>query len=308
MDYNLIINQILTLFLIILTGYILRKKEHINEEINRGLSTILINISLPALIITSMNVKINPNLVSNMKIIFLISVILYIIVILFTNLLTKFLSLSPARKTVFMFLLIFGNVGYMGYPVLNTIYPESGILYGIFNNIIFSILLWTYGIYLFTSNQDDSGQIKWKKLINPGTIAISIGFCLLLTPIELPLIVNGALEKLAAMTFPLAMLIIGSSLANVKFKNIFSDRLLLSACLLKLVIIPLLIFVIFKQFPIPEKLANISIILSGMPAAASSVIFAEKFDGDHRFAAEGVFLTTLLSLFTIPLFIYLIYL
>jgi hypothetical protein len=102
------------------------------------------------------------------------------------------------------------------------------------------------------------------------------------------------------------MLIIGGSLAKVKFKNVITDSSLFLLSGLKLVILPLLILIFISQLYIPSIIANILVLLIAMPSAANGVIFAEKFGGDNKYASEGVFITTLLSLFTIPVIIWMI--
>ncbi|SJZ36879.1 AEC family transporter [Selenihalanaerobacter shriftii] len=306
MQFTIIINQILILFLMILVGYIVRKKGIINQEINEGLSNLLLEVNLPALIISSMTITINPTLITNIKTISFISIIIYLILIIVVTFLMKFLSISKRQKPVLNYFLIFGNVGYMGYPVIDTIYPEHGLFYAVIANLFFNLLMFTYGIYIFTKDNKNNEGISLKNLLNNGLIATVIGFILLFTGWQIPTFINGGLESLGNMTFPLSMLIIGSSLTNINFKTILSNTSLYLLSGLKLLVIPFIILLILKPFNIPKVINDITIILFAMPASASGVIFAEKFDSDYEFASEGVFFTTLLSLFTIPIFVYLI--
>lgn len=306
MQFDIIINQILTLFLIIFVGYIMRKKELITEEISKGLSTILINVTLPALIIANMEMKINPQLIDNIVQMAIISIVGYIIVIIFANFFTRGLKLPQQKKTIFKFAIIFNNIGYMGYPVINAIYPKQGIFYAIVPNLVFNLLIWTYGIYIFLNDQNTETGINLRKILNNGIIAIIIGSIVFVTQYKIPGPIAGALNSLGNMTFPLSMIIIGSSLSNIKFSTIFKDKYLYLLSLLRLIIIPFSALLILKQLNLPEVVSNISIMLLAMPAAANGVIFAEKFEGDYKFASESVFLSTLFSLLTIPVFIWLI--
>jgi len=303
MDYNIIVHQILMLFLIIFVGYVLRKRKILNSELSEGLSKLLVEVTMPALIISSMTVTLDETLITNIKIISLITAFIYIFLVIFSNTLIRFVSLSFDKKRVFIFALVFGNVGFMGYPVLDAIYPELGIFYGIFNNIAFNILVWTYGIYLFTARKNEKEKIQWKKLINNGIIAIIIGFILLFSGYRFPVPLSGAIEYLGEMTFPLSMLIIGSSLATVSFKQTIADLNVILLTITKLLIIPFICFAILNQFPIPEIVKNVTVILTAMPSAANTVVFAERFEGDQEFASQGVFITTLFSLLTIPIFV-----
>jgi len=308
MNFNLVIEQILVLFLIIFIGYIIRKKGFINEEINKGLSNILLDITLPALILFSItNTEIEKGILFNIKMMAVLSCLIYAFVIIFTNLFLKYFRIAVTKSTVFNALLVFGNVGFMGYPVIGTIYPRYGIFYAVISNIIFNLLIYTYGIYIFTVDKGKE-KINIKNLANNGIIAIIIGFISILTGYKMPEIISGALESLGEMTFPLSMLIIGSSLTNVKFKSIFRDKDLYLLAFLKLLILPLLILLLIRQFNLPVIICNILILLVAMPSATNVVIFAEKYDNNYNFASEGVFFTTLLSLFTIPLITRIIFL
>ena len=309
MDFSSVVFEIIVLFIIIFIGYIMRKRKIIDTVFSKNLSTLLIKLTLPALIISSMHIELDSEIIYNIQVISLFTVVIYLLAILLANLLTKILPVPEDKKNIFIFLIVFGNVGYMGYPVLGVAYEELGIFYGLFNNIAFNVLAWTYGIYLFTStrdNQEKESSINWKHLLNNGIIAILIGFFLLLTGLRLPSPLLGAVDHLGNMTFPLSMLIIGSSLVGVNYREIITNRYILLITLVKLLIFPGFILLLLQFISLPEIVGNVSLLLTAMPCAALSVVFAEKFDRDNQFAAQGVFTTTLLALFTIPLFLYLL--
>lgn len=305
MDFAPVFKEILVLFIIIFVGFVLKKKGLIDNRLNSGLSELLINLTLPALIISSMYVEIDSEIIVNIQIITLITIGVYLLTIVLSNLLVKVLPLPEDKKNIFIFMIVFGNVGYMGYPVLGVIYPEYGIFYGLFNNITFNVLLWTYGMYLFQSDRKNY-SVNPKNLINSGVVAILIGFFLLLTGIRIPGPILGAIDQLGDMTFPLSMLIIGSSLAGIKIKNIITSKPIFMLTTVKLLFVPLIILLLLRPFNIPDIVAHVTILLTAMPCAANSVVFAKKFNKDNQFAAQGVFVTTLLSMATIPLFLILL--
>ncbi|MFW6387005.1 MAG: AEC family transporter [Bacillota bacterium] len=305
MEFASIIEQFIILFLIISVGYIMRKKGLIDSELNRGLSDILLDIVLPALIISSMTRKINSELINNSLAIFLLSIAVYGLIIIFSGFIARRLGLPYRRQTVFRFVLIFGNVGYMALPVLDIIYPDYGIYYAVISNAVFNFIQWTYGIYLFQRHGDDVG-VSWNKLLNNGIIATMIGFFLLVTGFRFPSPVAGAVELIGEMTFPLSMIVIGSSLAGVRARNVIRDKYIFLLSAFKLIIIPGILFLILRQLPLPAIVANITVLLIAMPSGANGVLFAERYDGDQTFAAECVFLSTLFSLLTLPAFITLV--
>lgn len=305
MAYNIVISQILSLFLLIFLGFFLRKKNFINDNLNKGLSNLLVDIILPALIISSMIVEINDKLINYVKIFTIVTLLIYILIIIITNIIAKILNLEFSKDSILKFLLIFGNVGYMGIPIISALYPDSGIVLNIIKIIFYNIFVWTYGYYLFTRKKGGY-KFDYKSLFNNGVIAIIIGFIILFTNYKPPVFITDALDMLGDMTFPLSMIIIGSALVNVNFKNIFTDRYLILVGLLKLVVYPLIVLFILLPFNLEPMIFHISVILVAMPSGVQIVLFAEKFKTNKMLAAQGVFITTLFSIITIPFFIYLI--
>ncbi len=306
MAYNVVISQILSLFILILLGYILRKMNFINEKLSKGLSRILVDVALPALIISSMMVEINKELINYVKIFTIITAVIYLTMIVLSEIISKLIKMPLAKNTVFKFILVFGNVGYMGIPIITTLFPENGIILNSIKIIFFNVLVWTYGVYLFNRKEGEDYDFEYKNLLNNGVIAITIGFILLFTGLRLPSFISGSLEMLGNITFPISMLVIGSSLVNANFKKLFLDKKLILLALLRLLIYPLLALFILSLFNIEPIIYRTSVLLVAMPSAAQVVLFAEKYDGDNSYASEGVFITTLFSVITIPLFIYLL--
>ena len=304
MDLAILINQILILFIIIVLGYILRKREVITEEVASGFSSLLIKITMPVLIIDSiLKIELNQEVIKNLAIFTLVGFLSYLFLIILATLVTGKLKLQQDTKEIFKFLLIFPNVGYMGIPVVSSIYPAEAVVYTIINNIIYNIYVWTYGIQIFSS--DRKSKFEWKKLINQGTIALAVGFFLLITRLPLgPL--RGAITNVGGMTFPISMLVIGSSLINIKNFDFLKDKYLYYQVFFKLFLIPLLGLLILQPLNLPKMIRDISVIMLAMPCGANAVIFAEKYNSDKLFASKAVFLSTLLSLFTIPLIIFLL--
>ena len=161
MDLAVLINQILILFIIIVLGYILRKREVITEELASGFSSLLIKITMPVLIIDSiLKIELNQEVIKNLAIFTLVGFLSYLFLIILATLVTGKLKLQQDTKEIFKFLLIFPNVGYMGIPVVSSIYPAEAVVYTIINNIIYNIYVWTYGIQIFSS--DRKSKFEWK--------------------------------------------------------------------------------------------------------------------------------------------------
>jgi len=257
------------------------------------------------MLISSLQIDMTVKMLGDFKNLFLYWISFYLILIILASIFSSLFPVSKDKKIIINFFLIFGNVGYMGLPVIDVIFPETGIFFGSIGVVVFHIFLWTYGANLF-SKDDNKKKINIRKIFNNGVVAIIIGLFLMLTGIKLPGIIMTAVDMLAEATFPLSMLVIGSGLAQIKISDIFKDLNIITYSTLKLLIIPIAAFMILKYFKISDPIRSILILQIAMPAAANGVIFAERYRRNYVFAAETLFLSTLMAAFSIPAISYLI--
>lgn len=305
MPFQIILEQILALFLILFFGYFLRAKEVITRKRQKFLFDLLIDYILPFLIISAMTVDINPELIENTKILFICWFFVYLLLIISANIFKRFIKADDNKRRTFEFLIIFSNVGYMGLPIIGAVYSETGLFYGSLGMIPFNIVIWTYGIYLLSAGKKEISD-RLQNIINNGVIALVIGFFLFVTGINLPGPISEAVEMIGDMTFPLSMLIIGSSLYGIDIKKVILKPKLVFLSLLRLLIIPVFLLLALSFLSIPEILVGVIVIQAAMPIAANSVIFAARYQGDYQMASEAVFITTLFGIISIPVIIWLI--
>ena len=305
MNFQVVITQIISLFLLIGVGYFLRQSNHLDQKETGAISKLLLDLILPAMLISSLQIDITAKMLGDFFNLFVYWIAFYLILIVLSSLISKLFPISRDKKLVLKFFLIFGNVGYMGLPVIDVIFPENGIFFGSIGVVVFNIFLWTYGANLFL-RENESKKISLRDIFNNGVIAIIIGSFLMLTGIKLPDSIMTAVNMLANATFPLSMLVIGSSLAQIKISGIFKDLNIFAYSTLKLLIIPAAALVILNYFNVADPIRSILVLQIAMPAAANGVIFAERFEGNYIFAAESLFLSTLMAAVSIPLISYLI--
>lgn len=306
-----ILDQVIVLFLLIVIGYVIKKMKVISNDMNKDLSNLVMNVALPAFIITAMNFSFSPEVLIKSGKLIIISVGVYILVILFSFGLTKFMGIKGTDRDIFQYAIIFSNVGYMGYPVIRALMGDEGVFYAALYNLPFNILIWTFGVHILTRNNkktiqnelDSKKSLDVKKFINPGMIAVIIGFILFLFSINLPYSIFRTLELVGSLTTPLAMIFIGSILADVKITDVFTTRKNFMICGIRLVILPILVIVILKSIGLGNYLLAIPAIITSMPVAANAAIMAAKFNNDYHLASKMVFLSTFFSVFTIPLIV-----
>lgn len=300
MNAYVIMNQVASLFFILGIGYFSYKKQILNSKTLDDLSSLLLKIALPFLIISSFNLEFSEELKTNMILSFYYSIISFVALKIFCFLF--FYKIEPKKKLILNFSTLFANCGFMGFPIIYSVFGKEGVLYASILNMVFGLLMWTYGWMLFSEDKSFSG-IK-KALINPGVSSVYIGSFLLLFKIKLPNVIQYTLENVGSMTTPLSMIIIGGMLAQTEMKNFWRDKNLIFGVICKLLIAPIITWASFLFLNIDKSIVTDSIILlQAMPTAVVMGIFAENYKKSQKDAALMIFLTTLGSIATIPIFI-----
>lgn len=303
MDTSAITESVFSLFIIILVGAYASKKNIITQEINKGLTDILIKIALPFMIVSSFMFTYDESIKANVFATFYLSLGAYAVMAAVSIVLL--LPVRNDKKTVLHFANVFVNTGYIGFPVLNSVYGYEGVIYGSIFNLFFVVFLWTYGILLYKGKLD-KGYLKKEiinLLFNPSIIAVIIGIIIMLCNIEVKGAILSSIKSIGNITGPLSMFIIGVILSKVKIKQHIKDWTVYYGIIIKLIIIPVAIYL----FSLLMKEASIAvysvIIMTSMPASAMTSILAESYNKEKEFAAVIVSATTLISLITVPILI-----
>lgn len=296
-----IVNSVFSLFVMILVGVYSSRRKIINSALNKSLTDILIQIALPSMILTSFMFTYDDTIKSNIVKTFFYSLIAYIIVIVVSHLLL--LPVKGDKKTVLHFANVFTNTGYVGFPILHSIYGPEGVIYGSIFNMFFVIFVWTYGLLLFKGNLKKS-ELKQELiniLLNPSIIAVFLGIIIMIFNIQLPEALSSGIKSIGSMTGPLSMIIIGVILSNVKFKKHLKDWTIYYGIITKLIILPIIIYLVLLVVGDISKATMTVTIMVAMPASTMTSIFAESYNKENEYAAILVSVTTLLSLVTVPI-------
>jgi predicted permease len=302
-DYTEIINSILILTVIIFIGFIVTKLKIITEEGSAVISGIIMKVSFPLLIVISMQKSFTPELFKNSMGLILLSLAIYAVLIVIVTIFGKKSSLPIDKLKILQFLMIFGNVSFMGFPVVSAIYKDVGIFYASCFNLFYNFLMFSYGIMILDRK---SAKLDIKKIFNPGLIATIIGFVLFLTSYNLPYIIYRPMEWIGDMTIPLALLVVGSCLARIKLKDLINEPIIWIYTLERLLVFPIILLIILKAIGLTSYLLVIPVVLLATPAPLTAGIFAKTYGGDELLANKSIVLSNFLSIITVPLIIFLI--
>lgn len=294
-----VFNQMMCLFLMIALGYGASKWKIVSSEMSSGLSAMVVKITCPAMVLASVMTAKPEGTMKDIFMVFLLSVAMYIIFPLIGVALNFITRVPQQDKRLYIFMTTFSNVAFMGFPVVNAIYGETGVFFTAIFNLTFNLFVFTFGVVLM-SGKSGKSAVSVKSLLNPGIIAAIVAILLFSFKIPVPDIISTTCSTVGSMTTPLAMIVIGSSLATVPLREVFSEYRLYPYTILKQGAAPVLIWLVFRNFITDPMILAITVIVSAMPVAATTVMFSKQYGQDDVKAAKGVFITTLVSIITIP--------
>lgn len=304
MDIQVIVNQMIILFLVMIVGYIANKAKILDQNQNQKMSSLILNVTSPALILSSVATPTNGSLSSVVQI-FLISIVIYMVLPIMGILLGKILKVQKEDRNLYQFMTIFSNVGFMGYPVIQSIFGSEALFFAAIFNLVFNLFCYSYGVYLISGNGKLS--FDFKQLINPGIVFSIIAVIIYLTKYQMPQIIGETSNLIGSITTPLAMMIIGSSLAEIPIKEVLNDIRIYPYTIIKQILMPILFWWVLKFITKDPTILGVLVILIAMPVGSITIMFCNQFKGNTALASKSIFITTLASVFTIPILVYLLF-
>ncbi len=302
MDIANVLNQVLVILLLIAVGFACQKFGIINRQTRKGIADLLLYVAIPAATIHAFNRSFPQEVLLDGLAIFIFGIVSHTLAILISRF--AFSKQPQSTRAVMSFVTVFSNCAFMGFPVMQSLFGDVGIFYTALYFMAFNIFFWTYGHMVFTGTSD-RGAIR-RIVLNTGTLSVVVSLLLLLTPLEIPALGDAVLNLLGSLTTPLAMVVIGATLAEVRLATIFHGYRVYLLTAIRLLIFPLLSMVVLKAFGFSSTVVAASTLLIGMPAASNTVMFAEKYNADTQLATRTIVLSTVLSILTIPAMVWLL--
>lgn len=294
-------NLILAFFILLIVGFVAGKTKIIDSVASKKLSALIIKVGQPALIINSLiKMEYSADKLSLGFKTLLFGFVIHIFLALLAFLAFRgFKSVNEQKLTEFA--AIFGNVGFLGMPILRSLFGDEGEFMGAFFIVSFNVFLWTWGIMILARKRKDI-KLTPKKLLNFGTVPCFIGFMLYLCCrpfFQFPTFVMKSFEFTASICTPVSMFIIGALLATCTFKQIFCSGKIYYLCAVRLIIVPLIVCGLLKLVGLDGWILFAAAVTS-MPCATTLTMLAELYDIEPRYSAQAVGTTSLFSTFTMP--------
>ncbi|WP_231622229.1 AEC family transporter [Prevotella sp. FD3004] len=298
----------MTLFALVVVGYIGGKQGFLGGDFDRQLSKLVINITCPALILSSAMTGELPDKRFILPLL-LISAITYIILACVAFSLPRYITSRKKDEGPIGFALMFGNVGFMGYPVVASIFGHEAVFYAAVLNVVNTFAVFTIGTVLITGKSKVEGERFQKKVLySTPMLAAYLTMGIVALEIDnIPEAISQPLTMLGNITVPAALLIIGSSMSNLSLRAMLGNRTVYATTLFRLALLPIGIHYLMGTLGFSSFVVNINTLVIAMPVATYGTILCLKYEKDTTMITEVTFITTLLSMISIPLLVMLLF-
>ena len=292
-----IIFQMITLFIMMFAGYLAARAGLISPSFRRGLSSLVLSTAFPCCIVSS--VLQSGGAPGDMVVALGVSVAFFALLIALAAVLVCIVPTPKPERSLDQLMLVFTNLAFMGIPIIQVFYGAQGVAMLSMFLLVFNFLVFTYGVMLVSGN----GSINLRQLVNPGVVSALIALLFGLTGWRLPSPVESALSSIGSINTPMAMMIIGSSLAHSDIRAAFSNPRLYRVSLLRLIVMPLVFIGLALVVPINRMLAGICVIVAAMPIAGNCSMLSDIYTPEDMTSSHAVIVTTLFSGVTLPLLV-----
>lgn len=303
-QFFIVLNQIGIFLILILMGILSVKFGILDEGSLGNVSKLVMRMALPAYIFINTAEGATRQGLAESLLVIPLAAVLYLLLGLLSKVLETTFHLRGNRAKVFRAIVMFGNVGFMGIPLVVELYPDTALLYISLFTILDQGLFWTYGVSLTQPVTEEKQPLSLKglkNLLSPALVAIVAATALVLLNLHLPQVLTTALSKLGAASMPLSLLYIGGMLSLTDVRRVLKCRELYAEILLKMLLLPLVYFLVMGLFHVPADMAGTVTFLTGLPAINMVAMLAKNNGSEGDYAVCAVMLTTLACLVTLPL-------
>lgn len=301
MSITVVLQQMVIIFILIGIGMILYRRGIISEEGSKQISSLIVNVTNPALLICSALDDGPKASLAELGIALTAYAAVFAILIAVGFLLPHILRVPGDLRYAYQMLTVFGNVGFIGIPLASAVLGSESLIFVSIFNLLFNLLIYTFGISLLqkaAKQSQKNGHLK--KLINAGTISAAVTIIFYLGNFRVPVIISSALSYTGRATTLLSMLVLGVSVAQMAPKDIFSHPKLYAFTLLRQILVPIGCVLLMRGIIDNRLILNTMLLMIAVPAANMPLMLAKQMNMETESISQGIILTTVLSLVTVP--------
>lgn len=303
--FDAILHNIAVLALAMAVGFAAVKTGYISNEVKNALSKIIVKITLPILVMTSLTkVTLDSTRLVNSAIVLAVTILAVGAMYFIGNRTAHLFKLDKSKIPVHEGMTALGNVVFLGYPLIGALFGDEGIFYAALYAMGNDAFVWTLSVYRLSqikNSEKKSLAQNLKNLINPATIAFFISFVMMIFKLKFTGIIGEVMTGIGSTTTYLSMLFIGGTLACVDIRHIYRRVSIFVLTVLKMLVFPSALIFVLHFMPINPIVASVIILQAAMPSQTLMAVLSTEYGGDVQYAAEGIFITTIASLATLPI-------
>lgn len=286
----------ITMFLLILVGVIIKKAKIISPAGQKNINDLVIYVVLPCNIIKSFMIDCDGNIFRQFGLVFIISIGIQVVSVILGKLIYG--KKEVGHRMSLQYGLICSNAGFLGNPVAEGVFGSIGLAMASIFLIPMRVMMWSSGIAIYTQSTDWKATFK-KVVTHPCILGCFIGLILMVSQLSMPAFMTSTITAIGNCNTGLSMMVIGMILADANIFTIFNKEIL-AYSLIRLILMPVTLFAICKALSVPALVTGVCVLLTAMPAGATTSILASKYHADELFATKLVVASTVLSMITIP--------
>lgn len=287
--------------LLIVVGLYARSKKMITDKNQEQVSALVVRIAYPAIILSGALTD-EPHIGGETLLLTLaVTLALLVLLMLAAWMMPRLLGYKKKYYSIINVMTIFSNIGFMGVPMIDAIYGKGALIYMTIFLVPFNLLFFSYAIRTIKGSSNGMA-FNWRDLLNEGMVACFLAIIIYLTNIHVPYVISAAIQMLGSMTAPLAMLLIGSFLSDMDWKEMFSDARIWRFTLMKMIVLPVVIVMILEQFVDNRILLAVCLAAIATPAGNVLALLASIYNKEvYPVSLKGITLTTIVSVVTMPI-------
>jgi hypothetical protein len=289
--------EMLVILFAIALGYLADKLHYLDQATDQKISKLLLNIIMPALIVSSVITGDNLPDASQVLDILKVAVVFYGMEAVFVLVAPRLLGGTPGQQGVWRFGLAFPNMAFIGYPVVVAMFGQEALFYAVILVLPFNLISYTLGPLMLTG----AGKFRWQQLFSPCVVSAVIALVLALTGLRPPALIGEMLSFVGDVTVPLSLLMVGSLLASLPARQVLAVPRLWGFAAIRLLVMPTVLCLLLRLLGTDTMTLNVAVVQMAMPMAINGNILSMEYGGDTECMAQATFLTTLVSIVTIPM-------
>lgn len=311
------ISQMIILILIACMGFVCARVGYIDADTRGKLTKILVNITLPCMIVVSGN-NLDASQVADLILLaFLLAIVQFALLLLCGWLCNIVLRTPPNQRSLYLFMAICTNTAFIGLPIISSMFGGETTLFASIFVMVLAFFMYSAGFAILAGKKTDGREagrddflskaagsiidLPWKSICNPSMGSCLVAIALLLLGIKIPNVLASAMGTLGGITSPIAMMIVGSIIAEANFGSIIKEARLYPTIIIRQLVVPIALLFALRALGINESLVVVFTIMFAMPIGALAPSFAEQFGHDSMLAAKGTVLSTAAAFAIIPL-------